>query len=342
MKKAYILYGVYILGWIVGLFVFTNPAFADTLYSQPSYSYTATSTHNAYSQSWVAPIAQTAVNNVVNIPLTLPDADQYSACIADVTTGGTCIGNAILTTGPQGFSTYNVTLSGTGNEGNAYVAGNTYRVDVYSQTLLSGITYYTDSSGNMSVVVTSNGQVVNPINWGQLSVTPPIDFNAVKYVATSTSFFSGDASGTLQAIANECSETGNVFSQAFCRASAYLFIPNPNVTNQYIVLASSTNGKFPFSYITGMEVLLGNLQASTTKNMISPAMNFHDIDPASSTPFGHLLPNWGFFSSSTITHFMPVGFWDFVYTFMEFGIWIGLGFAVIREGMHMINVKHSI
>jgi len=195
-------------------------------------------------------------------------------------------------------------------------------------------------NNNPYLLLTDEGSSES-INWYDLSVVPPIDFEALKFVATSTSFFSGQASGTLQAIANECAQTGNIFAEALCRTTAYLFIPNPAVLDQYTTLASSTADKFPFSYIFGVIYLFTELNASSTTNMIAPHIDFSSVDPASSTPFGSFLPDMTIMSSTSIKQYMPEGFWELVYALMIAAIWLGLAFMLVKEALNLINVRHQ-
>jgi len=213
----------------------------------------------------------------------------------------------------------------------------------YVSTTNTGV-YPSGNLGYFNISVDAQGRFFTGtgINWNNITVVPPIPFNNIQYVATSTSFFSGtSSSSTLEAISSECASTGNIFAAALCRAFAYLWVPNPAVTNQYIGLASTTASKFPFSYIGGVIGLFGALDASSTKNMISPTIDFPSVDAASSTAFGPILPSVTFLSTSTIQHFMPAGFWDFIYLLMEAAIWLGLTFKLVHEGMKMINVHHE-
>jgi len=207
----------------------------------------------------------------------------------------------------------------------------TYRYDV--TTTNTGL-YPSGQLGYFLISLDYAGQYFtgSGINWNNIEIAPSLNFDAVKFVATSTSFFSGTtSSSTLEAISAECSASGNFFSAALCRAFAYLFVPNPTVTNQYIGLGSTTASKFPFSYIGGVIGLFTGLTASTSVNMIAPHIDFASVDPASSTPFGHILPDQTIMSTSTIQRFMPVGFWSWVYLFMEAAIWLGLALKLVKE-----------
>lgn len=176
------------------------------------------------------------------------------------------------------------------------------------------------------------------INWTDITITPNIDWTAIQYVPTSTSLFSdADASSTLASITEQCAEAGNVFARGICWSFAYLFIPNPTVFNQYVGLASTTAQKFPFSYVVGIYELLGTLQASTSKNMISPHIDFASVDPAASSSFGTILPDITILSTSTIQQYMPSGMWNIIYFWMQGALWLGLGFKVFKEGYNMLH-----
>jgi len=340
MKKALI---PSLLLWM-GLFSFAD---ASVVYQQPFGTYTATSTITATlsstptrSATWTATaIQQVGGGNVVG-SIGITNTAAYIPCVYNIT-DGTHIACATTQTGTGSQVNFNLTLV-TANQGGATIVGKVYALVFISvDGTPDDSAYLVNSSNEMMVsIFDTEGGFAAP-NWGAISVVPPIDFAALQFVATSTSFFSGQASGTLQAIANECAQSGNIFAEALCRTAAYLFIPNPAVLDQYTGLGSTTAEKFPFSYIFGVIGLFTGLTASSTTNMISPHIDFASVDPASSTPFGPFLPDATILSSSTIKQYMPTGFWEFIYFLMSATIWLGLAFMLVREAFRMINVRHD-
>jgi len=183
-----------------------------------------------------------------------------------------------------------------------------------------------DCSGNVGCTgawyyALTNGTDPN-INWEAITINPPIDFSAIQFIATGTSLFSNGTS-TLEAIAANCDDSGNVFSRGLCYAGTYLFVPNPSILNGYSTLANETMpSKFPFSWIYGVKDTVDDLQATTTSNFITVGVNFMPIDPASTTPFGSFLPNFTAVSSSTVQRYMPAGFLSTMLALMRAVIWI--------------------
>jgi len=85
--------------------------------------------------------------------------------------------------------------------------------------------------------------------------------------------------------------------------------------------------------------LFGSLEASTTKNMISPHIDFASVDPSASTTFGTILPDITILSSSTIQQYMPAGTWDLIYFLMRAALWIGFAYKVVQMGWIMLNYE---
>jgi len=329
---------------VMGSFSFASAA---VVYSQPSGSFQVSSAVSSTISAGVnlgtftATGAHVLTGPVLTSALGFNTSEAGYVCVYNETDGThiACSDTNTVATSSQAVQTIFTLIAA--NQSGTTISGKTYTIRLVAGT--SGFIGYrlTDSNGTPYVVLTDTSGGVVPPNWGAIGIVPPIDFAAVQYVATSTSFFSGSASGTLQAIANECSSTGNIFSEAMCRAAAYLFVPNPNVTNQYLTLATTTAQKFPFSYVFGISALFTGLTASSTTNMIAPKIAFSQYDPASSTPFGPFLPDLTFLSTSTIQRYMPSGFWSLIQTLMIAAIWLGLAFMLVREALKMANSHHQ-
>jgi len=159
--------------------------------------------------------------------------------------------------------------------------------------------------------------------------------------ATSSSLFTGlTATGTLEALAGQCSQLGNLFAEGLCSASAYLFLPSTDTINEWSDFASSTSQKFPFSWIIGVQHVFSTFSASSTANLATSTMDLSRMDFASSTAFGHILPSsFDFFGLGTVQKYMPAGFWAAMQTLIAAGLWLAFAadvFFTARNQMHRV------
>jgi len=176
----------------------------------------------------------------------------------------------------------------------------------------------------------------SPIDWGAITVAPAIDFDAIVFVATSSSLFA-DSTSTLDSIAANCDDAGNLFSRGLCFAGSYLFIPNPAILNSYAQLPTLMQTKFPFSWIAGVKTEFDSLSASASSQSFS--VNMTSLGMGSTTAFGNVLPNITLFSTSTITRFMPSGVWNAIQALMAAALWIALGYDIystVRRRHHHV------
>jgi len=151
--------------------------------------------------------------------------------------------------------------------------------------------------------------------------------------ATSSSMFSNQtASTTLENLAEQCSTSGNFFAEAICIAFAFLFTPSPAILTQWAELWEvEMPAKFPFTWMYGVSDTFDTLTASSTDNMIVLGMDFASVDPSVDSAFGPILPNATLMSSTTITQFMPAGFWTLMQTVITFALWFGFGLFVFHD-----------
>lgn len=310
---------------VLGAFSFADAA---VVYSQPSGS-SATSTTLPLSGSSVGSAEFVATANTdmhrgtVVLPFAVQAGESWLACLNDSTTVTQVLCTGVLT-GDGVLDTKTLTFaSAGGNEGGTLISGNSYNVRFYAQSV-PGITaeYMRDSSGVMMVsIFDASGGTPTP-NWGAITVAPPIDFNAVSFVSTSTSFFSAtNSSSTLEAIAEQCSTTGNVFSYGLCRAFSYLFVPNPSVLNQFQNLGPQLETRFPVSWVYQVQDEIDNA-ATTTLSSPVWTMNLQDIGIGSTTSMGNILPNMVVFSSSTVKHYISDSQWNALMTLAGAAIWL--------------------
>jgi len=329
MKKAL---SLVLLAWL-GLFSFADAA---NLYDQPSSSYTATDTMQTSLSTHVASpdfSAPFSVSGTTTARFILGSTGgPWLLCLYDVL-ANTSICAPVITPTTGALVPYQLDIPP-----QSISAGRTYRL-VFNAQLASpavNATYPVDSSGRMLMTYGPQDALVVQPNWGLITYPPGVDFGAVPWVATSTGLFT-NASATVAAIAQECDDSGNLFSRAICYSFSYLFIPDPSVLNQFTILASTTAGKFPFTYVDGIGRLIDATHASSTKNMITLSINFASVDPATSTPFRSFLPNVILFSSTTMSTYLGQGTWDFIYLMMEVSLWLGFLFFVIQRGAHIIK-----
>jgi len=155
------------------------------------------------------------------------------------------------------------------------------------------------------------GGFVNPLgSYGDgsiiyYSVGATIDWTGLNATNTPiTALYQSGATTTLDIIRTRCSESSNVFSSALCASFTFLFIPDPEILNNYVALPDTLALKFPFSWYYGIKNTYDGLTASSSANMASVGINFASVDPATSTPFGPILPNANVLSSTTISTYL--------------------------------------
>jgi len=182
------------------------------------------------------------------------------------------------------------------------------------------------------------------------SNTTPIDFNNTTlpniYGQSSTStavrgLFNGMSFASSTA---NCSDAGNVFAEGICAAFNFVFVPDPQILNQYATLfsTSSTDGffsRFPASYAVGISSAFAGLSASSSANAALVVIPFTQGDVASSTAFGRILPDFTVFSTTTISKYYPDNIRNTMNGLIAFGLWLGFGtdvFFYVRNKMHRV------
>jgi len=169
-------------------------------------------------------------------------------------------------------------------------------------------------TGSFSVYGDNEYQFTNQCNFAGLGSnctgTPYFTFNSIpNWTVTSTSTpdlaLYQNATDTLSLIQTRCVRDGLIdFGYAMCSASVFLFVPDPEIINNYVGLPDTVAQRFPFSWYYGIKGTFDGMTASSTSNMASVSINFASVDPATSTPFGALLPNATILSSTTISTYL--------------------------------------
>jgi len=206
-------------------------------------------------------------------------------------------------------------------------------------TLQSGKVYVMEimlssGSGSFDVYGDTVYQFNNQCNFAgggnDCSGAPYFTFNSLPnwtgINATNTpllALYNNNATQTLEAIQTRCVKDGLVdFGYAMCSAFAFLFVPDTAVYASYNQALDTAKGQFPVSWYYGIKDTYEGLTASSTANMATVSINFQSVDPATSTPFGNILPNATVLSSSTISTYLSPSLLALVLTLETAAIWV--------------------
>jgi len=91
----------------------------------------------------------------------------------------------------------------------------------------------------------------------------------------------------------------NGFGTAMCYAGVILFVPSADSLNNFYNLASTTESKFPFSYLRQIQTILYGATASTTDNFLSLSTS---VGTSTSSFY---IPNAVLISTSSMANFFP-------------------------------------
>lgn len=215
--------------------------------------------------------------------------------------------------------------------------------------------YYTleilSTGGNQAVVYGATTlQWANQCNWAGLGSnctgTPYFTLNASPdwsgLNATSTaltSLYQAGASSTLSVIQQRCSGSGNIFGDAICAAFVFVFVPDPQILNQFAALPTTEADHWPFSWVAGVTTAFDALSASSTSNLPTYSMNLASVDPASTTPLGPILPSFTFFSSSTVLQYIGQSNWNALMAIMTAVLYMLLVYDIfftLRNRFHRV------
>jgi len=181
---------------------------------------------------------------------------------------------------------------------------------------------------------------VSNLNWGALYISPLFATNSPAIAASSSLWSAYTASSTLSQLQN-CALSGNIFSEAICSAVAYLFVPDPNVLNQWASFPGYVSGFFPFSWVAGVQTSVNGLVASSTSNMIDLSFDYPALGVGSTSPLGlaNIAPKIDVFSTSTIEHYIGSTYWALFQSLIAVGIWLTFiadVFFTARNQMHRV------
>lgn len=167
----------------------------------------------------------------------------------------------------------------------------------------------------------------------------PFTGNYVPIATTSALFNSNtyNATDTLNALNNGCTEIDNLFGKAICTSFSFLFLPDPTILNTFTSIPETVSTKFPFSWLTQTQTIYNSLTATTTENVSPVILNLHNLGIGSTTPMGNILPNFTILSKDTIKYYIPANVWLTLQLLMIAAIYIPLGvhiFHVSRKKFH--------
>jgi len=163
-------------------------------------------------------------------------------------------------------------------------------------------------------------------------------FSGNQGTATSSSFFSGqDATTTLQALQDQCSQAGNIFAEGICIAFSFLFVPQPSTIGQFQNLELVARSRIPFSYVYSIEDAFQNITLNATSSM--PLINIPLSNVASSTLTG-VIPDISL-STSTISTYLPDSVRLALRALIIALIWLLVGWLLFGEAMRVFGNRKS-
>jgi len=312
-------------------FFFAVPVFADTVFAQQPQKGALYQTGGGWSINIGTGLTGTTTAIVLSIE-NLVSAQTTSvrfACYTDSAYSVSCPGFPVTT------NSHSIPVQSQEDEifpfSSDIALDPTKYYQVRQDTNFGNIRYYGDSFNSFS-----GSQI-----FYQVIGTPFEDWTGINATSTAlTSLYQSGASSTLDSIRVRCTGTGGgIFGEALCATIAFLFVPDPAIISGYAALTTTAQGKFPISYISGVSNAFSLLSASTTQNLAAVSIAFSTVDPATSTPFGALLPNLVVLSTSTISRYIPSNVWNALQFLIAAGLWLALAgeiFFYVRNKMHRV------
>jgi len=263
-----------------------------------------------------------------------------------------CTDAAYTSCSKVGDTTAHVQAWGTGTTQKTYTAQM-----ISSYTLDGDLWYYIEIGSTSSVTVTGSFYFIGSDSpdyfrgTGQSLIAGGTGLTAIYYdvigeydaegisisAATSSSMFSNQtATTTLQDLAEQCSQTSNLFAEAICISFSFLFMPGESTIVRWAALSETFQTKFPFSWVYESADLFESLTETASS---SPVYDFDmaDLGIGTGTPIGNILPNFTGFSSSTVTYYIPSGVWNAFQALIAAALWLLFGFDVY----HTMRKRHA-
>lgn len=226
--------------------------------------------------------------------------------------------------------------------GNASTTGadNFYTYKAASTYTLNPGTYYICPSGNGSIHYQIRTNLAVKFIYGYLTangtgtsvpIVPGLPgFSDVGISTTSQQAYCNSNFSTSTGLLGDL---GQSISLGICNVSVFLFVPNALALTNFSSLTNTLQERIPFSYYFDVQNIFTGSTASNTQNMVAYTANLSSFDFSTSTSFGPILPTqpFSFFSSSTISQYLPVGMHDFLYNLMIAAIWVEVLFLLYRK-----------
>jgi len=212
--------------------------------------------------------------------------------------------------GPSG-SPYVTALNGNTN----WVQGTQY--DIYQTASLgTNVKIITNLSGNFfNGYITDNGLNSIPIAPGIPGFTDQGIATTSQATYCNSNF--STSSGLFDSI-------GQSISIGFCQVGAFLFVPSTQSISNFQSLASTSQNKIPISYFYDINNYYVTLTASSSDTVPTFVIPLHDLNIGSSTPLGNLMPNIDFFSTTTISKYLPDSIRVAMLFLASSAIWVGV------------------
>lgn len=91
----------------------------------------------------------------------------------------------------------------------------------------------------------------------------PSDDLAFEILSDLSFFDDFNSTSTVNILETTCDSTSNLFTNSLCRLALVLFVPSPDVLNQFDNLRNDLENKPPFGYLTAIISELENLESAT-------------------------------------------------------------------------------
>lgn len=156
-----------------------------------------------------------------------------------------------------------------------------------------------------------------------------VDWTGINATSTPlTALYNQNASTTLLHVGERCADEPNTFATAICSAFVFMFIPSPDIMNNYVQLPTLISQRFPVSWVFAVRSTVLNTSATSSIAMPVYSFNLKNLGLGSTTPIGNMLPNFVAFSSSTILFYFPLSLWNIGQVLIAAGLWLTLGWSI--------------
>lgn len=240
-----------------------------------------------------------------------------------------------FTDGSDTVSHYNFGIPATANSP-TFVAPYAISADHGNYDYLPGVTYYFYLASPVPVTLAADsvgdffGFISDPLG-ASLPISPNIPgFTDVGISTTTQAINCANNFGTSTGF---LSDIGSNISVGICDVAVYLFVPSIGVLQEFRDFGSTTQSKFPFSYIQGFGGVFSSLTASTTANIPKLSIGLGDLGIGSTTPLGNILPNFDLLSTTTVTEYLPSGVWSLFLWLISAGLWLNFGFTIFNDAL---------